>query len=130
MQLTLASLKDERWLLRETGSGGRQMVEAHFASEGFMPRIAMALGSNEAIKHAWRAAWGLRCCHAMRWAVIRRRLDWWSCQCRGFRYREHSVLCCARGGDSPLRQRLFYSLCENRRAGYRGHRYITPKQPS
>ena len=59
MQLTLASLKDERWLLRETGSGGRQMVEEHFASEGFMPRIAMALGSNEAIKHAVAGGLGI-----------------------------------------------------------------------
>ena len=58
-QLTLASLKDERWLLRETGSGGRQMVEEHFASEGFMPRIAMALGSNEAIKHAVAGGLGI-----------------------------------------------------------------------
>ena len=58
-RLTLDSLKDERWLLRETGSGGRQMVEAHFAREGFNPRIAMALGSNEAIKHAVAGGLGI-----------------------------------------------------------------------
>lgn len=58
-KLTLASLKEERWLLRETGSGGRQMVESHFAREGFSPRIAMALGSNEAIKHAVAGGLGI-----------------------------------------------------------------------
>jgi len=49
---TLKQLQDERWLLREAGSGGRLIVEAHFAKAGFSPRVAMALGSNEAIKHA------------------------------------------------------------------------------
>lgn len=58
-RLTLASLQEERWLLRENGSGGRQMVEAHFAREGFSPRIAMALGSNEAIKHAVAGGLGI-----------------------------------------------------------------------
>lgn len=58
-KLSLASMKGERWLLRETGSGGRQMVEEHFAREGFSPRIAMALGSNEAIKHAVAGGLGI-----------------------------------------------------------------------
>ena len=58
-KLTLAGLKEERWLLRETGSGGRQIVEAHFAREAFSPRIAMALGSNEAIKHAVAGGLGI-----------------------------------------------------------------------
>lgn len=48
----LKQLQDERWLLREPGSGGRLLVEAHFAEENFTPRVAMALGSNEAIKQA------------------------------------------------------------------------------
>jgi DNA-binding transcriptional LysR family regulator len=49
---TLKQLQGERWLLREPGSGGRLIVEAHFEQAGFAPRVAMALGSNEAIKHA------------------------------------------------------------------------------
>ncbi|MGH8492640.1 MAG: LysR substrate-binding domain-containing protein [Moraxellaceae bacterium] len=49
---SLKQLEEERWLLREAGSGGRLIVEAHFDKEGFKPRVAMALGSNEAIKHA------------------------------------------------------------------------------
>ncbi len=48
----LRDLADERWLMRESGSGGRLLAEEHFAREGFRPRVAMALGSNEAIKHA------------------------------------------------------------------------------
>lgn len=49
---SLKQLEEERWLLREPGSGGRLIVEAHFEKEDFQPRVAMALGSNEAIKHA------------------------------------------------------------------------------
>ncbi|MES2917097.1 MAG: LysR family transcriptional regulator [Pseudomonadota bacterium] len=55
----LKQLQEERWLLREAGSGGRLIVEAHFAKEGFEPRVAMALGSNEAIKHAVQGGLGL-----------------------------------------------------------------------
>jgi DNA-binding transcriptional LysR family regulator len=56
---TLKQLQDERWLLREAGSGGRLIVEAHFAQEAFTPRVAMALGSNEAIKHAVAGGLGI-----------------------------------------------------------------------
>ncbi len=56
---TLKQLQEERWLLREDGSGGRLIVEAHFAREGFEPRVAMALGSNEAIKHAVQGGLGI-----------------------------------------------------------------------
>lgn len=48
----LTDLSEERWLMRESGSGGRLLAEEHFAREDFRPRVAMALGSNEAIKHA------------------------------------------------------------------------------
>lgn len=56
---TLAQLHDERWLLREPGSGGRMIVEAHFEKAGFAPRTVMALGSNEAIKHAVAGGLGI-----------------------------------------------------------------------
>ncbi|MDF2444872.1 MAG: LysR family transcriptional regulator [Moraxellaceae bacterium] len=56
---TLKQLEEERWLLREEGSGGRLIVEAHFRKEGFVPRVAMALGSNEAIKHAVAGGLGI-----------------------------------------------------------------------
>lgn len=55
----LAELAGERWLLREAGSGTRLVAEKHFADHGFSPRIAMSLGSNEALKHAVGAGLGL-----------------------------------------------------------------------
>ena len=56
---TLASIAGERWLMREPGSGTRLVAESHFAQEGVQPRVAMSLGSNEAIKHAVRAGLGI-----------------------------------------------------------------------
>ena len=58
-RLRLASLKDERWLMREPGSGTRMETENHFAHAGFTPTIAMSLGSNEALKHAVSAGLGM-----------------------------------------------------------------------
>lgn len=55
----LAALVAERWLMREAGSGTRLVAEKHFADHGFTPRIAMSLGSNEALKHAVGAGLGL-----------------------------------------------------------------------
>ncbi len=55
----LAELAGERWLMREAGSGTRLVAEKHFADHGFSPRIAMSLGSNEALKHAVGAGLGL-----------------------------------------------------------------------
>lgn len=58
-RLRLPSLAGERWLMREPGSGTRTVAEDHFASRGFQPRIAMSLGSNEAIKHSVAAGLGI-----------------------------------------------------------------------
>lgn len=58
-RVRLATLAAERWLMREPGSGTRTVVENHFAALGFQPRIAMSLGSNEAIKHAVMAGLGI-----------------------------------------------------------------------
>lgn len=58
-RVRLTTLANERWLMREPGSGTRTVAEAHFASAGFTPRIAMSLGSNEAIKHAVMAGLGI-----------------------------------------------------------------------
>ena len=55
----LDDLAGERWLMREAGSGTRLVAEKHFADHGFVPRVAMSLGSNEAIKHAVGAGLGL-----------------------------------------------------------------------
>lgn len=57
--LPLARLKDERFILRETGSGTRARVMAHFEREGFVPEVRMELGTNEAIKHLVAAGLGI-----------------------------------------------------------------------
>lgn len=57
--VVLQELADERWLIREQGSGTRWVAEQHFATRGFSPRIAMSLGSNEALKHAVGAGFGI-----------------------------------------------------------------------
>jgi LysR family transcriptional regulator, low CO2-responsive transcriptional regulator len=58
-RLRLTSLQDERWLMRENGSGTRRVALEHFSQHGFEPRIAMSLGSNEAIKHAVASGLGI-----------------------------------------------------------------------
>lgn len=58
-RLQLSSLAGERWLMREPGSGTRMAAERHFAELGFQPKVAMSLGSNEAIKHAVAAGLGI-----------------------------------------------------------------------
>ena len=58
-RVRLAQLGGERWLMREPGSGTRLVAEQHFAASGFLPNVAMSLGSNEAIKHAVAAGLGV-----------------------------------------------------------------------
>jgi len=57
--IELADLADQRWLMREAGSGTRMVTEQMFAKAGFVPLVAMSLGSNEAIKHAVVAGLGI-----------------------------------------------------------------------
>lgn len=57
--LKLGDLAEERWLMREPGSGTRRVAEQHFAEAEFKPKIAMSLGSNEAIKHSVAAGLGI-----------------------------------------------------------------------
>ena len=58
-RLRLADLTGEPLLVREAGSGTRAAAEAAFAAQAIAWRPRMALGSNEAIKHAVRAGLGL-----------------------------------------------------------------------
>lgn len=58
-RLRLQDLTDEPLLTREAGSGTRAVVEEVFAERGIAWPARMALGSNEAIKHAVRAGLGL-----------------------------------------------------------------------
>jgi LysR family transcriptional regulator, low CO2-responsive transcriptional regulator len=58
-KIKLAQLAGESWLMREPGSGTRRVAEEHFALKGFAPRVAMSLGSNEAIKHSVASGLGV-----------------------------------------------------------------------
>jgi DNA-binding transcriptional LysR family regulator len=58
-RLQLQQLTKEPLLMREAGSGTRLATEQAFAERGIQWRPRMALGSNEAIKHAVRAGLGL-----------------------------------------------------------------------
>jgi DNA-binding transcriptional LysR family regulator len=57
--IPLAALTQERWLMREVGSGTRLVATRHLTDHGLTPRVVMSLGSNEALKHAVGAGLGL-----------------------------------------------------------------------
>jgi LysR family transcriptional regulator, low CO2-responsive transcriptional regulator len=50
--LTLRDIRDERFILRERGSGTRMAVDAHFKACSVAPNLRLELGNNEAIKEA------------------------------------------------------------------------------
>ena len=56
--VAVEELAGRPWLLRETGSGTRTLVEEFLASRGISPRL-LTLGSNGAIKQAARAGLGV-----------------------------------------------------------------------
>lgn len=58
-QISLARLAEERFILREPGSGIRDSIVRIFTQQGLRPRVRMELGSNEAIKHAIIAGLGI-----------------------------------------------------------------------
>lgn len=58
-RLKLAELTGEPLIAREAGSGTRAAAEQAFVEQGCTWRQRMALGSNEAVKHAVRAGLGL-----------------------------------------------------------------------
>lgn len=57
--VTAADLGTQPLILRESGSASRRVVESRLEEAGVTPRIAMELGSNEAIKHAVEAGVGI-----------------------------------------------------------------------
>jgi len=50
--IRLQDLKQERFILRELGSGTRMSADIHFKQKKFTPNLLLELGSNEAIKKA------------------------------------------------------------------------------
>lgn len=57
--IALTGLADEKFILREPGSGTRMACDKHFAKLGFRPSVRLELGSNEAIKHSVAAGLGI-----------------------------------------------------------------------
>lgn len=58
-RLKLADLAGETFLMREPGSGTRGLMEQLFESGGVVPKIGMAMSSNETIKQAVIAGLGI-----------------------------------------------------------------------
>lgn len=57
--LELNALTDQRFILRERGSGTRMAVDAHFRQRKFKPSVRLEMGSNEAIKEAVAGGLGI-----------------------------------------------------------------------
>jgi LysR family transcriptional regulator, low CO2-responsive transcriptional regulator len=57
--VALAELRDERFVLRERGSGTRIAVDAHFKRLRFTPTVRLELGSNEAVRESVAGHLGL-----------------------------------------------------------------------
>lgn len=58
-QLSLTDFASDRFLLRESGSGTRLLMERLFAEAGLSPNLGMEIGSNETIKQAVIAGLGI-----------------------------------------------------------------------
>lgn len=56
---SLAKLKDETWIVREEGSGTREMTDKMFVERGFVPKKTMTFGSTQIIKEAVEAGIGV-----------------------------------------------------------------------
>lgn len=57
--ITLEEIAEEPFILREPGSGTRDVVLRRFQEKGLKPNVKMELGSNEAIKHAVAVGLGI-----------------------------------------------------------------------
>jgi len=58
-KLIVKDLKDEKFVVREKGSGTREAIERHFNESEFSCTAKLEMSSNEAIKHAVSAGFGL-----------------------------------------------------------------------
>ena len=58
-RLTLRDLAEQSFILRESGSGTRLACDAFFNENGFVPKVRLELGSNEAIKQAVASGLGV-----------------------------------------------------------------------
>lgn len=58
-KIELKDLKDEKFVLRERGSGTRMAVDAFFKKKHFRPEIRLELGTNEAVRNSVAANLGI-----------------------------------------------------------------------
>lgn len=58
-RLKVNDLKDEKFVVREQGSGTREAIERHFNDAGVCCTTTLEMSSNEAIKHSVSAGFGL-----------------------------------------------------------------------
>ena len=57
--LVIKDLKNEKFVVREKGSGTREAISRHFSESGLVCDTTLEMSSNEAIKHAVSAGFGL-----------------------------------------------------------------------
>lgn len=57
--VSFSDLADETWIIREEGSGTREMTERMFAEHDFTPKTTMAFGSTQVIKESVEGGLGL-----------------------------------------------------------------------
>jgi DNA-binding transcriptional LysR family regulator len=58
-KVSISSLKDQTFLLREPGSGTRSVIDNLFSKNKFLPSAGVEFGSNETIKQAVMAGMGI-----------------------------------------------------------------------
>ena len=83
-QFDLASLKNEKFIFREKGSGTRMATDAHFKKLKFKPDVRLELGSNEAIKQAVIGGLGLAVLSKYSLADQIENIDVAILKCKGF----------------------------------------------
>lgn len=71
-RLPLRSIPEQRWIVREPGSGTRSVFDAALRAHDLAITAAMQLGNSEAVKQAVRSGLGLGCLSVL---AIQRELD-------------------------------------------------------
>ncbi|KGE78825.1 LysR substrate-binding domain-containing protein [Halomonas salina] len=110
-------LAEAPWILREPGSGTREVFEQAMRDLGLMPRVRMSLGQHEAIKQAVLAGLGLGCLSALSVAGERERGELVALDSRLVLCRTFSLLWHPERYRSPLWQAFKVFLVESRGDG-------------
>ncbi|KUO94791.1 LysR family transcriptional regulator [Ferroacidibacillus organovorans] len=97
-EIELFDLRGETWILRERGSGTRDVTDRLFETQGFMPRSTMEFGSSQVIKEAVEAGLGVSL--ISKWA-IRKEL-------------QYGILKSFTLKNSPVIRELYYVLPNSR----------------